>query len=139
MQPSPSDISTILVTPLDGDDGQVSPFWGDAPGSGPLGDGSPQGSPGEGDRQVWVGAAVTRDAELRSIREVVEWALEPVMDSEALALSFLLVDGSTQSFLLGAMDAQDLVHALGHVHPALGAPVHQDLNTLRPQPIRPSA
>jgi len=61
---------------------------------------------------VWVQAAITCDAQRRAALKVEEWALESVVDSDEVVLSFLMSDGSVQSVLLSEVDAQDMAIAV---------------------------
>lgn len=65
-------------------------------------------------QEVWVGAAVTRQPQMRQVVAVAEWSLEPVLGGGGLSLT--LDDGRTaQCFLLSPEDAQDIAAAIAHL------------------------
>ena len=116
MQSSHSGIDTLPAAASEAREDPAPAPWGEALVPAPFGSRPPlaglEGGGGGGEQTVWVRAAVTCDTQARSAFQIEEWALEAVMGSDEVVLSFLGPDGSVQSLLLKAVDAQDLAIAL---------------------------
>ncbi len=73
-------------------------------------------------QEVPVRGALSRLPELRSAVRVCEWMVEPVAGGTELALTLVLSEHVSLSFVLGAQDAQDLSLTLAQGAPAAEAP-----------------
>lgn len=129
MQSIRSGIVTPSLASREAREDNTSASWGEALIPAPFGRRQPlpvldDGSGSAGEQTVWVRAAVTCDTQARPALQVEEWALETVMGSNDVVLSFLRPDGAAQSLLLKAVDAQDLAVALQRV----GPPAEQAFN-----------
>lgn len=73
-------------------------------------------------QEVPVRGALSRLPELRSAVRVCEWMVEPVAGSAELALTLVLSEHVSLSFVLAAHDAQDLSLTLAQVGPGAEPP-----------------
>lgn len=73
-------------------------------------------------QEVPVRGALSRLPELRSAVRVCEWMVEPVAGSTELALTLVLSEHVSLSFVLAAQDAQDLSLTLAQGAPGAEGP-----------------
>lgn len=71
--------------------------------------------------EVQVRGALSHLPEPRSAVRVCEWMVEPVAGATDVALTLVLSENVSLSFLLGAADAQDLAFTLSQAAPETDA------------------